>query len=220
MPARLVEVVAKCLRPRGMPKLRHRLALDLTDALARELERTADLVEGARLTVVEPVSHAHDSGLARLERAEHGLELAPHQAGLDGRLGCRSAVVGDEVAERRIVVGTDCLVEADEVTREVDQLADPLLGDVQLVGKLAVARFAAELLIELAADALQLVHLLYQVHGQPDRARLVGHRAADRLADPPGGVCRELEALGVVELLDSTDQAEVALLDQVEEWHA
>src|SRR6266498_5185352 len=103
MPARLVEVVAKCLRPRGMPKLRHRLALDLTDALARELERTADLVEGARLAVVEPVSHAYDSGLTCLERAEHRLQLAPPQAALDGRLGCRGAVVGTAVAARRVV---------------------------------------------------------------------------------------------------------------------
>ena len=42
----------------------------------------------------------------------------------------------------------------------------------------------------------------------------------DGLADPPGRVGRELEALGVVELLDRPDQAEVALLDQVEQRQA
>ena len=41
--------------------------------------------------------------------------------------------------------------------------------------------------------------------------------AGDRLPDPPGRVRRELEALGVVELLHRADQAEVALLDQVQE---
>src|SRR6185503_1320085 len=41
----------------------------------------------------------------------------------------------------------------------------------------------------------------------------------DGLADPPRRVRRELEALRVVELLDRADQAEVALLDQVEEQH-
>ena len=56
--------------------------------------------------------------------------------------------------------------------------------------------------------------------GDPDGAGLVGHGAGDRLADPPGGVGRELVALGVVELLDRADQAEVALLDQVQEQHA
>ena len=44
--------------------------------------------------------------------------------------------------------------------------------------------------------------------------------AGDGLADPPRGVGGELEALGVVELLDRADQAEVALLDEVEQRHA
>ena len=55
--------------------------------------------------------------------------------------------------------------------------------------------------------------------GDPDRPGLVGDRARDRLADPPGGVRRELEALRVVELLDGPDQTEVPLLDEVEEQH-
>jgi hypothetical protein len=43
---------------------------------------------------------------------------------------------------------------------------------------------------------------------------------ADRLADPPGGVRGELEALAPVELLDGVDEAEVALLDEVGERQA
>ena len=50
--------------------------------------------------------------------------------------------------------------------------------------------------------------------------RLVGDRAGDGLADPPGRVGRELVAAAVVELLDGADQAERALLDQVEEREA
>ena len=61
---------------------------------------------------------------------------------------------------------------------------------------------------------------LDHVDGNPDRAGLVGHGTAEGLADPPGGVGRELVALGVVELLDRADQAGVALLDQVEHRHA
>ena len=64
------------------------------------------------------------------------------------------------------------------------------------------------------------VHVLDHVHRDADRAGLVGDRAGDRLADPPRGVRRELEALGVVELVDRPHQAEVALLDQVEQLHA
>ncbi len=58
------------------------------------------------------------------------------------------------------------------------------------------------------------------MHRDTDRAGLIGHRTGDRLPDPPGGVGGELVALLVVELLDCTNQAQVALLDQVQEQHA
>ena len=55
---------------------------------------------------------------------------------------------------------------------------------------------------------------------QADRAAGVGDAAGDGLADPPRGVGGELEALAPVELLDGVHQAEVALLDQVEQRQA
>ena len=58
------------------------------------------------------------------------------------------------------------------------------------------------------------------MHGDTDRARLIGHRAGNRLTNPPRGVGGELVALRVVELFDRTDQTEVTLLDQVQELHA
>ena len=58
------------------------------------------------------------------------------------------------------------------------------------------------------------------MHGDADGARLVGDGAGDGLSDPPRGVGGELVALRVVELLDGLDQAEVALLDEVEKQHA
>ena len=58
------------------------------------------------------------------------------------------------------------------------------------------------------------------VTGQADEARLLVERPADRLADPERGVRGELEALAPVELVDCVLEAEVALLDEVEEIHA
>ena len=83
-----------------------------------------------------------------------------------------------------------------------------------------VVRVAVQLLGEDAAAARDAAHLLGDVHGQTDRPALLGERARDGLANPPGRVGRELEAHLVVELLDGADQAEVALLDQVEERDA
>ncbi len=58
------------------------------------------------------------------------------------------------------------------------------------------------------------------MHRDADGAGLVCDSAGDRLADPPGGVGGELVALGVVELLHSADQTEVALLDEIQKQHA
>ena len=88
------------------------------------------------------------------------------------------------------------------------------------LGDLLGGGLAAQLGDELALGAADLVELLDDVDRDADRARLVGERAGDRLADPPGRVGRELEALAVVELLRRADEAERPLLDQVEERQA
>ena len=68
-----------------------------------------------------------------------------------------------------------------------------------------------------SAGRADLVQLLDHVHGYADRAGLVSQGTRDRLADPPGRIGGELEALAVVELLRSTHQTQGSLLDQVEE---
>ena len=56
--------------------------------------------------------------------------------------------------------------------------------------------------------------------GMPDRAALVGERARHGLADPPGGVGRELLPAAMVELLRGAHESDRPLLDQVEEGQA
>ena len=53
--------------------------------------------------------------------------------------------------------------------------------------------------------------------GEADGAPGVVDTPGDGLADPPGGVGGELETLAPVEFLHGVDQAEVAVLDEVEE---
>ena len=99
------------------------------------------------------------------------------------------------------------------------QVEDPLDVHVELGGDLLGVGLATELALEEPTGRADLVELLDDVHGQAYDAGLLGDAAGDRLAHPPGGVRRELVALGVVELLDRADQAGVALLDQVEHRH-
>ena len=129
-------------------------------------------------------------------------------------------VVLDEVAEARVLLVADRRLERDRLLRDLQDLLDALRRDLHLERDLLVRRVALQLLGELAADADELVDRLDHVHRHADRAGLVGDAAGDRLPDPPRRVGRELVAAAPVELLDGAHQAEVALLDQVEEQHA
>ena len=120
----------------------------------------------------------------------------------------------------RIALVADRLVQRDRLTRVLLDLQHLLRRDVHFLGQLFGRGLAAQVLEQLTLDAAELVDHLDHVHRDADGAGLVGHRAGDGLADPPGGVRGELVALGVVELFDRADQAQVAFLDQVEERHA
>jgi hypothetical protein len=72
----------------------------------------------------------------------------------------------------------------------------------------------------LALDAHQLVDGLHHVHGHADGARLIRYGARDGLPDPPRGVRGELVSARVVELLHGADEAQIALLDEVQEQQA
>src|SRR5215217_1967849 len=209
--------VAQLLRLGEALELLERLVLDLPDALARDVECAPDLIERARVLAAEAVAQLEHSALAVgevLQRLAQRLLREDLRCALVRRLG---PLVGDELAELGLLLVADRLLERDRrLGRALDRL-DLLRLDPGVLGDLLGGGLAAELRDELALGAADLVELLDYVDRDADRARLVGERARDRLADPPGRVGRELEALAVVELLRRADQAERALLDQVEE---
>ncbi len=168
---------------------------------------------------VESEAERQDAAQTGIQLRERRRELAcpqPHRGSLVGR---RGVDVLDQVAVEALAVA-DRRLEADRILDELEQVAHAVLLLPDVLRELGEGRLPVELLGELAAGAQQAPHLLGDVHGQPDRSPLVGERARHRLPDPPGGVGRELVAEPVVELLHRADQAEVALLDQVEERHA
>jgi hypothetical protein len=61
------------------------------------------------------------------------------------------------------------------------------------------------------------VQRLHHVDRDADGPATVGDGAGDGLADPPGGIGRELESAPVLESVHSLEETEVALLDQVEQ---
>ncbi len=87
-------------------------------------------------------------------------------------------------------------------------------------GRFFCCRLSAQFLQEPLGSIFQLAEHVDHVDRNADRAGLVGNRPGDRLANPPGGVGRELEAAAVLVLVDRPHQAGVALLDQVQEAQA
>src|SRR3954454_7960554 len=218
--ALLLEIVTQLLGPRRVPQLRQRLGLDLPDALPGDAELLADLFESARVTVGQSEPELDDLLLALGERVQDRVELLLQEderrrVDRDDRVG-----VFDEVAEVGVVLFADRCFQRHRLLRQLLDLAHPLGRKLHLDADLFRRGFAAQVLQQLTLDAHELVDGLDHVHRDADRARLVCDGARDRLPDPPRRVGRELVALRVVELLDRTDQTEVALLDQVEEQHA
>ena len=204
---------------RDRAQLAQRARLELADALAGDAEAVADLLERVRPVALEAEPHREHVAHARVERLERLGELPGAQ--VRRRLLARvvGAVVLDQVRVARVAVA-DRRLQRHRVLDEVEEFLDALLREARLDGDLRDRRVAVQLLRELPPGAHHAPRLLRHVDGQANDAPLVGERAGDGLPDPPGRVGRELVAHRVVELLDRADQAEVALLDQVEQRHA
>src|SRR5205085_10282694 len=99
-----------------------------------------------------------------------------------------------ELAEARVLLVADRLVEARGRACSRLDLVGLMDRERGLVRDLLERGLAAELRPERALRAVHLLEPFDDVHGHADRARLVRERPRHRLADPPGGVGRELVA--------------------------
>src|SRR4029079_3433139 len=177
------------------------LVLDLPDPLAGDVERLPDLVERPRLLAVEPVAELEHAPLAVRERLQDRAQRLVAERLLGLLVGQRHRLVGEEVPELGLVLVADGLLERDRSLRAAPDLVVLLRLQVELQTYLDRAGLATELGAQGPLRAHDLVQLLDDVHGHPNRAGLVGERPRDGLADPPRRVGRELESLAVVELL-------------------
>src|SRR6266536_823953 len=199
------------------PQRGQRVPLDLPGALAREAHDRADLLEGPRGAGVQAEAQDQHLALTVGQRAEHLLQrLAPD--GLDSQLvRPDGGGVLQEVLEGGAVVADRSVQRGDRLCG-VEQPVDLVQRHVQLDGQLLDGRLPTEHLVQAGLGAAQAPDLLVHVDRQADGpGTAVGGPTGDRLADPPGRIGRELEALAPVELLDRAQQPQVALLDQVAE---
>ena len=116
-----------------MAQLAQGLGFDLADPLARDVELLADLLERVRLAVDQTEAHAQHLLLPRRQRGQDFLELLAQQGigGLLRRLG--GLVVLDEVAEMAVFLLADGRFERDGLLRDLQDLFDLALLDVQRI---------------------------------------------------------------------------------------
>src|SRR6266702_8682562 len=165
-------------------------------------------------------AHAEHLLLARGERREH-LPRLLGEVHVDDRVGGRDdGLVLDEVAEVAVLLLADGRLERDGLLRDLEDLADLVERQLHLERDLLRRRLATQVLHQVAARPDELVDGLDHVDRDADGPGLVGDGARDGLPDPPGGVRRELVAALVLELVDRLHEADVALLDEVQELQA
>ena len=170
--------------------------------LGGDAELLADLAVGALAAVVEAEALLDGEAGPAVEHVEQAGDHAVLLVG-EGQLLGAGVGVGEEVDQLGAVVVADRAVERGGGGEAVE-------AGVLVVELVAVAGHLAQG----GAEAGRAVA------GEADQAGLLVERPADGLADPEGGVGGELEALAPVELVDGVLEAEVALLDEVEQLHA
>src|SRR5919201_4151796 len=202
-----------------LAKARERLLLELTHAFARNPDPLSDLTERFWLRAKEAVAHDDHRSLALAQAREPLRQRFVPECVLDPLFRQRP-VAGKQVSEDGLLLLAERLVETHRGASRRLHLERLLEWEARPLCHLVERRLAAELCPQRPLRTVQLLQPLDDVHGHPDRARLVGEPSGDRLADPPGGVRGELVPASPVELLDRPNQAERSLLDQVEEWKA
>src|SRR5690606_14487960 len=219
-PASALHEALELLRAARVTELAERLGFDLADALAGHLEVLADLFERVIALFADAEAHAQDLLLARGQRLQHLPRLLAQVHVDDGVGGADHALVFDEVAEVAVLFLADRRLEADRLLGDLEDLAHLVERQLHLLGDLFRRRLPSELLHEVTGGTDELVDRLDHVHGDADRAGLIGDRARDGLPNPPRRVGAELVAALVLELVHGLHQADVAFLDQVQKLQA
>ncbi len=127
-----------------------------------------------------------------------------------------------QVLGRELLVGlhAGALVERPQAREQTPQPFGAGDRDLHRLRDLLGLWFAPEARTQRALHPDEAVDLLEHLHGDADGARLLGDAPQDGLPDPDGGVGREPQAALGLETVRGADEAEIALLDEVEHRQA
>src|ERR1700733_3076063 len=200
-----------------MAQLAQGFGFYLPDALARDLEALTHFFQRVLGTILQTETHLDYALFTRGQGTQHlgGVFLQVHtDHGFRRRNGL---AIFDEIAEVRIFFFADRGFERDWFLCDLKHFADLGHRGIHPAGDLFGGGLAAELLHQLSRGANQLVDGLDHVHRNTNGPGLIGDRAGDGLANPPGRIGRELVTTTIFELIDCLHQTDVAFLDQIQE---
>src|SRR5215208_6187159 len=197
-----------------------RAIAELPDALARDAEHRADLLERVLAPAFQAEVQPEDLGVARRERVERLLDLVGEEAVHRLLLGV-GHLVGDEALDQRaIALRVQRRVEPHVAGVQRGERLDDVDRQPGELRQLLRARLAAELLPQDLGRLYDAREVRGPVERHANRPTLARERRQDRLPDPPHRVRDELDTLVGVELTRSGEQPDVPLADQVDQREA
>src|SRR6478735_5031192 len=197
-------------------QLLERLALQLPDPLGGDAVLQTDVGELVLPPVDQAVARSDDVRCAVVELTDQRVEPFARLDVEDRQVRTRRRLLGHQITQRGVAVLVDRRVQADVLAAPRHQVEYAIETHAELGGDLLRVGVTPELPLQGATGPADLVELLDDVHREPYDASLLSDRRCFRMTLPPRDVRRELLALRVVELLGRTDEAGVALLDQVQ----
>src|SRR6185312_416564 len=216
----LIQVIFQLTAAAWMTQFAQCLRLNLTNTLTRDMELLAHFFERAAAPIIQSEAQLQYLALSLRQTIQHILHLL-----LEQLMACRicrgqGSVIFNEITQVTIILFANWRFQTHRFLADLDDLAHLLRADLHLSGNFFGRGFTSKVLQQTAANADQAIDRLHHMYRNTNRARLIGNRTRNRLANPPGGIRTELVSLRVIELLHGPDQPDITLLDQVQQAHA
>ena len=200
-----------------MPQLPQSLRLNLPNTFARHGKRLPHFFQSVLAAVIQPKPHLDHFLFARRQRFQDGRSLFL-QTEVDNRVRRRNhRLVLDEIPQMRILFLADRRLQRNRFLRDFQNLAHLRHRNIHALGDFFRSRLAPQFLNQLPLRAHQFIDRFDHMHRNTNGPGLIGNRARNRLANPPGRVGGKLITAPPFEFIHGLHQADVAFLNQVEE---
>lgn len=175
--------------------------------------------EGARLAPVEAEPQPQDLLLAFLQPRQEPPDLRRQQGTCGLVLGRAGRRIRDAFAKGGIALSPRRR-QRDGLAREPEEVGRLRRRGSQLAGKFSQCGRPTQLRLETPPDGIEPASLPAHSVREMDRPLSPGYPGLDGLPDRPDAESREAEPLPVVELRDGAKQTDIALLNEVQQWHS